>query len=65
MNIMITFTDGSYRVFKHEGRPGGSYTKEIEYKKGFVIITDEWGHQTIYPESRISKIETKPHRGSF
>jgi hypothetical protein len=61
-NIVIFMKDGRKKEFMHEGRPGGSYTKTIQYVPGFVIITDEWGEQTSIPTEDIKEIKTTPNR---
>ncbi len=62
-NITVTLKDGTVHEFKHEGRPGGSWTKTLELKNGFAVIEDEWGRKTIFPSEDIKKIETSPERG--
>lgn len=59
-SITILMRDGSVRDFKHQGRPGGSYTKTIRYEPGFVVITDEWHIQTSIPSELIAEITTTP-----
>lgn len=63
MNIKITMKDGTVHKFLHEGRAGGSYTKEIKYEGAFAIVTDEWHKQTAFPVDGIAKIETEPENG--
>jgi hypothetical protein len=63
MNITVIMKDGRRREFKHEGRPGGSYTKRLRYEPGFVVITDEWGQETAIPAEDISEVRTEPLRG--
>lgn len=60
MNIVIRLRDGNTRKFLHEGRPGGSYTKRIEYVPGFVVIEDEWGKRIAIPAEDVAEIETSP-----
>lgn len=62
MNIKITMKDGVVRNFPHEGRPGGSYTKTIDYVPGFIVIKDEWGKEIVIPSDQIKEIETTPSR---
>lgn len=64
-NIKIIFKDGTEREFLHEGRAGGSYTKEVKYIADFAVITDEWHRQFIFPSGDIKEIKVEPHRGSF
>ena len=64
-NIYIEFKDGTKKEFLHEGRAGGSYTKEIKFEGGFVIITDEWYHRFVYPAQDIKEVKTKPNRGDW
>lgn len=63
-NIYIKFKDGETKVFKHEGRAGGSYTKRLTLENGFAIIEDEWGTKTIFPSANIEEIKDEPHAGS-
>lgn len=54
--------DGTVRDFPHVGRPGGSYSKSIEYKPGFVVIKDEWGEKISIPSEDIKQIQETPTR---
>jgi hypothetical protein len=65
MNIRITMKTGEVREFRHEGRAGGSYTKELRYEPGCVVIQDEWYNETAIPLDLIQEIKTEPHRGRF
>lgn len=56
-DIKIKFRDGSVREFRHQGRPGGSYTKSLSYEGGFAIVTDEYGKRTSFPAETIAEIE--------
>ena len=60
-DIEIRFRDGSLRQFKHQGRPGGSYTKTLTFDGEFVIVTDEWGVRTVFSASDITEIVERPH----
>jgi hypothetical protein len=62
MNIKLTFRSGTVKEFKHEGRPGGSYSKKIRYEGSFVVITDEYDRTWAYPVTDIALVETKPDR---
>jgi len=62
MNIEIEMKDGTIRKFLHEGRPGGSYTKNIRYEGAFVIIKDEYYKETVIPSADIREIKTWPNR---
>lgn len=53
----ILMRDGSKREFRHTGRPGGSYTKSIRYEVGFVVVTDEYGHEVSIPSADIKEIQ--------
>lgn len=57
-SIRVIKKDGKQLDFPHEGRPGGSYTKKIRYEGSFVIIKDEYDHESIFSVSDIEKIET-------
>lgn len=61
-SIKITKKDGEVLNFPHEGRAGGSYTKEIRYEGGFAIVTDEWGRETAIPREDIEQVKTWPQR---
>jgi len=60
VTIEIKMRDGTTRKFPHEGRPGGSYTKELRYEPGFVVIQDEWRNETVIPTQDIAEIRTWP-----
>lgn len=62
-NIVVYMKDGTVKSFPHEGRSGGSYTKEIRYEGGFAIVTDEWYEQTAIPQQDIKEIKVTPTRG--
>ena len=62
MNITLTMRDGTVKKFEHEGRSGGSYTKELRYEKGFVVVKDEWDKETCIPSADILEIKTEPTR---
>lgn len=64
-NITIIMKDGEIKRFDHEGRAGGSYTKTLRLEKGWAIVEDEWGEETIIPEADIKEIKQTPNRGSF
>lgn len=64
MSERITFKmkDGTERVFKHRGRPGGSYTIRLSFEGEFAIVTDEYDDRTIIPGHLIAEINE--HEGS-
>ena len=59
-SITIKMKDGSIKMFPHEGRPGGSWTKSIRYEGGFAVVKDEWGNETAFPASDIAEVRTEP-----
>lgn len=61
-NIKIFFKDGTERSFPHEGRSGGSYTKEVKYEGSFVIITDEYYRTYAFSAKDIKEVQTQPNR---
>lgn len=61
-NITIKFKDGSVREFKHEGRPGGSYTKNLKYEGAFAVVIDEYDNRVAFPASDITEISERPVR---
>lgn len=61
-SIIIYMKDGTVKKFPHEGRLGGSYTKQVYYKGNFVIVRDEWGYETAYPSHDIERVEEIPNR---
>jgi hypothetical protein len=58
MDATILFKDGKKREFVHKSRPGGSYNISVEYKGGFVIVTDEWSNKVAFPAQDISEVRT-------
>jgi hypothetical protein len=58
-SIFVKLKDGRVRDFKHEGRPGGSYTKNLKLENGFAIVIDEWGNKTVIPSELIDEITVK------
>jgi len=61
-SIKVYLKNGDVKEFPHEGRAGGSYTKEIKYEGSFVIIKDEWGKTVTYSAYDIEKVETVESR---
>jgi len=55
-SIKITMKDGTVKDFPHRGRAGGSYSKSVRYEGGFVIVTDEWYHETAYPACDVAEV---------
>lgn len=60
-NITLQMKDGTTREFKHSPRAGGSYTNNIRYEPGFVVVTDEWYNETAIPTDLIQEIKTRPN----
>lgn len=61
-HIEVKMKDGTTRTFKPSPRPGGSYTKTVKYEGAFVIITDEYHHQTAIPAADVAEVKTWPDR---
>ena len=61
-SITVKMKDGTTREFKHEGRPGGSYTKTIKYEGGFAIIRDEYDGRIAIPAGDIAEVIERPVR---
>lgn len=61
-SITIKFKDGTVLQFKHEGRPGGSYTKSVKYEGAFVVVTDEYYRTTAFPASDVAEVISDPER---
>lgn len=61
-DITFKMKDGTTREFKHEGRPGGSYTKRLKLENGFAIVEDEYSRRTIIPAADIAEIIDDPGR---
>lgn len=59
--IKITFKDGTTKEFRFEGRTGGSRKQlmNLEFKNGWVIVTDEYGHQYFFAQDSIKEIEQR------
>jgi hypothetical protein len=62
VNIELVMKDGTVKKFLHEGRPGGSYTKNIDFVPGFVVVSDEWDKKTYIPADEVKEIKTTPNR---
>ena len=62
-NIVVTMRNGDILHFRHEGRPGGSYTKKLGAEGAFAVITDEYGQRTFIPAADIVRIVETPTRG--
>lgn len=62
-NITFKMKDGTKREFRHEGRPGGSYTKRLSFDGEFAIVTDEYYRRTCIPAAEIAEIIEEPDRG--
>lgn len=60
-SIFITMKDGTKKDFRHEGRPGGSWTKTIRYEGAFVIVKDEYGNETAIPAADVAEVQVKPN----
>lgn len=58
--IDVHMRDGSVREFKHKGRPGGSYTVDVKYKDGMVVIEDEYHNTIAIPMDLVSEVKTWP-----
>lgn len=61
-SVTIRFRDGTERVFEHEGRAGGSYTKTVKYEDGVVIVKDEWDKRTAFPLDLVAEIVETPNK---
>ncbi len=54
--IEITFTDGTKREWRHQGRAGGSWTKTLELQEGWATVRDEYGNTNTFPRDTIKEI---------
>lgn len=61
-SITITFKDGTVRNFQRENRPGGSYSKKLEFEIGFAVVVDEYYCRRAFPASDIKEIFEVPDR---
>lgn len=61
-NITFKMKDGTVREFKHEDRPGGSYTKRLTAEGAFAVVTDEYYRKTFIPAADIAEIIDRPTR---
>lgn len=61
-SITIKMKNGEVKNFPHEGRAGGSYTKEIRYEGNFAIVKDEYGVEIAIPSQDIEEIKVVPTR---
>ncbi len=55
-SIVVKMKDGTVRKFPHEGRAGGSYTKELSFQPGFVVITDGWYKRIAIPAADVAEV---------
>ena len=63
-DVTVYMKDGTKRKFEHRGRSGGSYSISTEYKEGWFVLTDEYGHVTAIPMESIKEVkETNLHTG--
>jgi hypothetical protein len=60
-NIRITFKDATVRVYNHQGRAGGSYTKTLILKEGWAKVVDEWNNVEAFPADTIVKVEEREY----
>lgn len=58
-SITILMRDGLKKEFREKGRPGGSYTIRVKYQPGFVIVIDEWDHETAIPTDLIAQVDVQ------
>jgi hypothetical protein len=58
-SVNVIFKDGTQREFNKVGRPGGSYSIHVKYEGNFVIVEDEWGHQTAFPAADVKEVKTR------
>jgi hypothetical protein len=61
-DIAVHMRNGTVRYFRHEGRPGGSYTKHVRYEGAFVVIEDEWGGTTAISAADVLEVKTTEQR---
>lgn len=53
--------DGSVKEFRHQGRPGGSYTKKLSQEGSFICVTDEYYNKTYIPSGDVKEIKIEPY----
>lgn len=57
--ITIYFTDGTAQSFDDRDRQ-----PRVEYRTGFVEVTDTWGGRVAFPAAQVKRVETAaPPRG--
>ena len=61
-DITVTMKDGTVRKFEDRGAPGGSYSNHLEYKPGFVVITDPYGKSTSIPTADVAEVVQHSNR---
>lgn len=61
--IVVHFRDGTKREFVEKGRAGGSYCVSAAFKEGWLVVRDEWGHETAYPSDLVARVEKESPRG--
>ena len=61
-SITVKMKDGTIKEFKHEGRPGGNYTKNAKPEGAFLVIEDEYYVKTYIPAADIAEVIERPNR---
>lgn len=59
-NITIYLRDGSKQEFVHKPRAGGSWTLEVDYRPGVVVVIDEWQKEEAFPIDLVSRVVVYP-----
>lgn len=56
-NITVHFTDGTKKHYPETSRAGGSFCTKYKVTEGWVIITDAYGTEILYPSEKIEHVE--------
>lgn len=60
--ITIEMNDGEKKVFKPQGRAGGSFSIDVQYRGDWVVIIDEWYNETAFPASSVKQVNKQVDR---
>lgn len=60
--ITIKMKSGQTRVFRGQGRTGGSYANTVKFEGAFAVVIDEYCKRTAIPAADIEEITDDPGR---
>jgi hypothetical protein len=57
MNVVVTMVDGTNNTFPDMP---GTFMKTVDYEGGFVVVNDELGRVTAFPQQFVSSVIETP-----